>query len=307
MEGAFQDMVDRVLMTVSGGSQRIYEQTYRAWGDWNDQAGQDKTVLDPRLVYTFLELTPVTLKTRQRMLAILRKMAMMEALDWENPVKHSRYQALRLLKVPTENTGGHERVYRVLSPLEVRAVMDLWQGKKLSFVRNRALFATLFFTGIRREELTTIRWADLDGVNRTLFIPHGKGDKGRYTAIVGDAQDTALAALIRWKERLRKAIGYLPTYAFPAMRKGGSVRADQPMHVTRINQLVQITCDQLDILFTPHDIRRTFATDLLARGYSIADVQAQLGHSNPATTIASYGMPADARVRQQRFTLSYGE
>ena len=53
-----------------------------------------------------------------------------------------------------------------------------WQSKFLRY-RNYAMFATLVFCGLRKQELLKLKYSDVDIENLSIFIKLGKGDKDR--------------------------------------------------------------------------------------------------------------------------------
>jgi integrase len=97
-----------------------------------------------------------------------------------------------------------------------------------------------------------------------IQVRHGKGDKYREAAIVGDE---TIRALKDWR-----AAAPSREFVFWALAKGDKLGEDKPMSLRAINKLVDETEKRSGITFKPHDLRRTLATDLLARGYSPADV-----------------------------------
>lgn len=291
------ETVKRVtLATVAESSAKTYNRTYTLWENWADTHGVDRLNLTPIHVLDFLRSRAVTKNTRQRQLSALRKMARIMALDYTSPERKAVYEALLLIKAPSENLGGTERERRTLKARQIWKILEYWHGDKPINKRNRALLAVLFYTGMRRSEVVALRWADIDLETGVIDIRHGKGDKQRYVAIVGD---TAIDALKAWNQPARGR-----EYVFCAVRKGDKLADDKPMGVRAVNQIIEKTSNATGIVFKTHDARRTLATDVLNNGGMVADVQAQLGHANPATTL-SYAMAADVRKRRSTFKTSY--
>ncbi|MDX1995685.1 MAG: site-specific integrase [bacterium] len=299
---AFDTVVGATLATVAASSARIYQHTFDLWAAWCCVNQADPLDLRPASVRDFLASRQTTKATRQRQLSALRKLARVLALDYTHPEYKAIHDALLLLKAPTDNLSIRERTRRALAPSAVWKVLNHWQGESLVAIRNRALFAVLFYTGIRRAELIALRWSEIDIEAGVIQVRHGKGDKAREVAVVGDE---AVNALEQWQAAQTAAAGAGRVYVFCALAKGGKLAADQPMTARAINKLTDETAAATGVDFKPHDARRTLATDLLARGYSTADVQAQLGHANASTTIQGYGIAADARKRRARFETSY--
>ena len=100
-------------------------------------------------------------------------------------------------------------------------------GHEVNRQRNRALLAVLFFTGLRRSEAATLKWSDLDLDSRIFTAQHGKGDKSREVAIVGDF---AVGAIRDWRDAQMAADDGVPRhYLFSHINKGGNMGADQPL------------------------------------------------------------------------------
>lgn len=300
---AFWRVVKVTLATVADSSARTYSQTYRLWHDWCHQAGHHPLDLRPMAVRNFLMSQAVTRSTRQRHLAALRKMARVLALDLQQPQYQTIYEALRLLRIPIAGLAGQERTRRALESDEVRLALRVWAGQDLRAQRNYALLAVLFFTGLRRSEVAVLRWEDVHLDEGLITVRHGKGDQRREVAIVDNQDDTAVRALRTWQQA-QSAHG-ARHYVFCGVTRGEHLRADKPLHVRAINQIVEETSAHSGIAFTPHDARRTLGTDLLTSSYPVSDVQAQLGHQHASTTIQNYALPADARKRRKHFRTRY--
>ena len=301
----FDAVVDFTLTTVAASSAETYRRTYDLWADFCMNRRLHPLDLRPLHVREFLTTQRVTKRTRQRHLAALRKLARTLALDPNNADFRAMYEALRLMQAPDKNSGGTERERRVLNRNQIMRVLDVWNEDKLIHLRNRALLAVLFFTGLRRAEVRMLRWSDLDLESGIVRVRHGKGDKFREVTIIEGEEDTAVHALRTYRAALLNATGENREFIFCSIAKGDKPGADKPVYVRAINQIVERTADQCGVTFTPHDARRTLGTDLLAQSFPVPDVQAQLGHSHASTTVQNYALPAEARKRRGRFKTSY--
>lgn len=65
-----------------------------------------------------------------------------------------------------------------------------------------------------------------------------------------------------------------------------------------VRQALRAACLEAGVRrITPHALRHTHATLALQRGFTIADVQARLGHADVKTTLGIYGHTTAARDR----------
>lgn len=140
--------------------------------------------------------------------------------------------------------------------------------------RNLALIDILISTGIRISEASNIAVTDIITSERLILI-HGKGRKQRLIYISCSQSWTNLMQWIK-------------------TRKGLSPETDK-LFINRYgNQLgihgIEYIYNSLKIKSginpnsTPHYLRHTFATNLLANGADLRSVQELLGHSNVSTT-----------------------
>ncbi|MFI6900315.1 tyrosine-type recombinase/integrase [Nonomuraea sp. NPDC050394] len=155
-------------------------------------------------------------------------------------------------------------------------------------VRDRAMLATLYTSGVRREELVTRDLADWDAETNGIRVL-GKRSKERMAYVPDDT-----AALIEEWITVR---GRTPGALFPALWKGGRPRADdhgRPARMTgqalrkmltkRVGQAAKFDPAIGKQPIRAHDFRRTFIGELLDAGVDLATAQALVGHSSPATT-----------------------
>lgn len=175
-----------------------------------------------------------------------------------------------------------------LTAAEVLRMLDACAVTKAG-VRNRALIALLWRTGLRVSEALDLRPHHIDFAAKRVTVLHGKGDKRRTVGIdVG-----ALLAVQSWLLE-RATLGVKPTAPLfcTIQRPGiGGLMHDAYIRafLHKLGELVRI-----EKRVHPHGFRHTLACDLIREGFSITDVQNQLGHSSPATTaIYLRGLGAD--------------
>lgn len=165
--------------------------------------------------------------------------------------------------------------------------------------RRDALILALLSSGLRRSEVCALNRGDIDTQTGRLRIKQAKG--GRTRTIYLD--DQALAALSEWLAVRGDERGALvlpvTSSGVPIHRKrkrataeqmAESEREDRPTYaarlspntiLARVEKLAEVA--KIDNM-TPHDWRRTCASDLLDAGRDLASVQAHLGHASPTTT-----------------------
>lgn len=138
--------------------------------------------------------------------------------------------------------------------------------------RDYGILNVLVYGGLRASEVCNLTMADWDSEERTLTIRDGKGGKDRMVVI----SEKANHAIRRWVLERGGDDGAL----FPS-RKGG--------HLTypTITRIVKRWAREagLEKNVTAHMLRHTLATHALREGMSVTDLQAQLGHADPKTTL----------------------
>lgn len=142
--------------------------------------------------------------------------------------------------------------------------------------RDAALLAVLYVGGLRRAEAAALALEDWEPTSNELRVRAGKGRRDRLVFLANGAA----AALGDWLQ-IR---GSEPGPLFRSLTKSGKVT---PRRLT--TQTVQDICrrraEQARVKeFTPHDLRRSCASDLLDSGEDIVTVQRHLGHASPTTT-----------------------
>jgi integrase len=154
------------------------------------------------------------------------------------------------------------------------------------------LFFLLSRTGLRLGEALALRWADLDLVARELRVERAlsttrdidtpKSGHGR-TVDLGRSTCEMLRRLHAAAAEEALARGARPEWVFPA--------ANGPVpHVTAEDAFKRaLRAARLPEHFSPHSLRHTYASLLLADGVSPAYVQEQLGHASIDLTVGTYG------------------
>lgn len=166
----------------------------------------------------------------------------------------------------------------VLTPEEARRLIESTPTVKPRDIRDRALIELLYATGIRRAELIALTLYDLDLKAATLRIEHGKGDATRIVPLT----QSAAAALRLYLQEARGVYARHATQTrlFVSSRSGGPLDADDIVRIVR----KAATRARIAKHITPHTLRHSIATHLLAGQADIRQIQKLLGHRRLTST-----------------------
>ena len=183
---------------------------------------------------------------------------------------HFRYKKERRLP----KTLAVKETSKLLTYLTDCSEKESTEFEKWKSLRNLALIDMLMSTGIRIAEASNISLGDIIYSERTILI-HGKGRKQRLIYI---SCNETWHNLMQWLK----------------VRKSRPTNTDK-LFVNRFGEQLSIhgieyiynsakTACGINEKSTPHYLRHTFATNLLANGADLRSVQEILGHSSVATT-----------------------
>jgi len=164
--------------------------------------------------------------------------------------------------------------------------------------RDAAILGLMATGGLRRAEVVALDLADID-LESGRVVVRGKGNKERTVWLVNGA----LTALRDWVA----VRGIDPGPLFVPVNKGGVIRLGHRLTTQAVYKMLQKRAAQAGVQpFTPHDLRRTFVSQLLAAGVDIAIVARMAGHASVETTARYDRRPEEAkRQAAERLHLPY--
>ncbi len=171
-----------------------------------------------------------------------------------------------------------ERHIEFMTDQELHRLLEAPEGDSLKVLRDRALLAMLFSTGLRVSELCSLS-RDIDLTVDELSV-RGKGDKVRVVFLSEEAKK----AVREYLSKRDDMDDMLFIKVSQEKRHGGE---SLPLTTRSVERIVKHYATKAGIVskkVTPHVIRHSFATDLLSNGADLRSVQALLGHANIGTT-----------------------
>jgi integrase/recombinase XerD len=235
--------------------------------------------------------TPVAAATIGRKVACLR--SFYRHLRREGLIEHDPTAELR-------GPRKSQRLPKVLSRDEVARLLAEPKGTDPRALRDRALLEIMYACGLRASEATGLKVEDVD-LEEGVVRARGKGSKERLVPIG------------------RQAVGALRAYCRrgrPALLGAGldhaGARASNQLFLNRrgtgltrqgLYKIVQGHARGAGLAerMSPHTLRHTFATHLLAGGCDLRSLQEMLGHADLSTTQVYTHLSAD-RLKDAYFS-----
>jgi len=163
-----------------------------------------------------------------------------------------------------------------LSVDDMFRLLDAITGDTLLDLRNRAIFETIYSTGIRVSEAAGLDAAHVETDER-VFRVYGKGAKERVVPV----GKKALASIAAYRTRLFEETGIGAEEGPLFLNKNRGRLTTRSMD--RILKQTALRCG-LTVSLSPHALRHSFATHMLDAGADLRTVQEILGHKSLSTT-----------------------
>jgi integrase/recombinase XerD len=222
------------------------------------------------------ELSPETMKTRLLLVRDLFRWLMTRGLVLADPTA-----SLRLSR-------SRDRLPRaVLSEAAVERLLVAPSSLTPIGVRDRAILALLYSTGLRRAEVAALDLNDVDLTEGLVHVRRGKGGKPRLVPLGESAGEDLRRYLTKGRQEM--AEGHrMPRTSALFVGAGGPGRRNQGgrLQPDGVSLLVRRTCAKAGLPrpVMAHALRHAFATHLLRAGADVRHVQRLLGHSSVVTT-----------------------
>lgn len=194
------------------------------------------------------------------------KFLMLEKIITTNPTAN--------LELPKRNRA----LPKFLTTQEIELLISS-AGDIRNSLRLRAMIELLYASGLRVSELCEL---PISGILGNKLLIHGKGAKERLVPM----HDAAIHALNKWLD----ARGDINSkYVFPTNSKSGHITRDGFFKILK-KCAVLAGIDPNHV--SPHVLRHSFASHLLAGGANLRAIQTMLGHEDISTTqIYTHVMP----------------
>ena len=165
---------------------------------------------------------------------------------------------------------------KVLTEGEVERLLAAPTGSTPQVSRDRAILEVMYAAGLRASEVVGLEMSDVD-TGEGFLKARGKGNRERIVPIGRQAIAAIDAYLLAGRPRLvgerhEKAL-FLNYRGRPLTRQG-------------LYKIIQGHAGSVGLAerMSPHTLRHSFATHLLAGGCDLRSVQEMLGHADVATT-----------------------
>jgi integrase len=158
------------------------------------------------------------------------------------------------------------------------------RSHKANWRRNRRAVFVMLYAGLRLAEAAGMERRDLDLDRRTITVRHevAKGGRPRVLPICDE-----LAAELEYVR------GYAGTWAVIDQGDTDAGRGKGLTVKSLAHLFERYLAARLSFPLHPHQLRKTFATELYVRGQDLATIQRLLGHADPKTTMRYIGASSD--------------
>lgn len=194
-----------------------------------------------------------------------------KAVEWKL-IQNNPFSGVRNLRVSKCSE-------RVLQQDEENKLLDACDQIRSRHLRPAVVIA--LNTGMRRGELLSLEWAQVDLTGRKIRVLNAKSSSGERVIPMNATVYDLVSALAK------KASSPL---VFPSNRKNGCTILDLKKGFKKSVRLAGIR----DIRF--HDLRHTFATRLVQAGVDLITVQHLLGHAKITMTVRYAHSPSEAKI-----------
>lgn len=226
-------------------------------------------------------------------------------------------EAVRDRHIKANPVVGLSRFYRPaprrkegIDPFTIEELGRLEEKFRERFPDYVAFFLTLSRTGMRIGEAIALQWKDIDWEAGEILIrrsmPQDRHDAGGLKTSLSERRVDAIPRLLdelRAWQSVQRERAFMAGRELEAEDWIWSTAEGRPIYYSNFRRRVWNRVQQLAKVRqrTPHDLRHTWASQMLAAGADPAWISRQLGHSSPLTTLRIYAhwVPGRRRITSE--------
>lgn len=270
-----------------GASRHTLDAYHRDLDGLGDELGGDITHATPEQLRTYLDgflsqgLAPSTAARRLSCLRQFFQFLFAEGVRKDDPTS----------ALDSPQRGG--RLPKYLGEDEVDDLLEAARAETTpQALRLTALLELLYATGLRVSELVSLPLAAV-ARDRPVLIVRGKGNKERMVPIGAPAR-AAVAAYLEIRSNFIPGKEKSSRWLFPSRSANGYLNRGA---VSKALKSLAINAGVAPSRVSPHVLRHSFASHLLAHGADLRSLQQMLGHADISTT-QIYTHVLDERLRR---------
>lgn len=254
---------------------RSYRADLSDFARWVDRCGVDPLAIGHRQMRQYLSELD---RARYSRTTVNRRLSSLRGFySWLNTSGVTDVNPASAMQGPRRAQG----LPRTIPPDDMAAILQVHiEDASPSGLRNQAILEFLYACGARISEASSLLSADVDFATKQAKV-YGKGSKERIVPL----HDIAVESMRRYAWMGRPELVSAKGESASTGRFFLSTRGN-PMGPDAMRKMFKATLAAagVDSTYTPHDVRHTFATDLLEGGADLRSVQEMLGHASLSTT-----------------------
>jgi integrase len=261
----------------------------------------DEAVIETALAEWGKRVQPQTANQACVTLSTILDMALRHKLVVRNAAANAER-----LKVATEDDGEEVAPDKVYDKAELLRLIQASDGMA------RVLVMLLAFTGLRVGEALALSWdqVDLKAARLDVKFTLADADEGK-PLVFQEPKNRSSKRTLSLPAQLVKELTSWKIRCPISERRLVFAREDGfPCRRTKIGRLFDRVIKKAGVKrLTPHGLRHTFASQLLANGVPVTEVSHLLGHKNPQVTMRTYAhfIPKVSTAAQDLAALVMGE
>lgn len=209
-----------------------------------------------------------------------------------------KIESMKNKKNVNKDILNHEEVSKVkyyLNSLE--SLPWVTSKKQLKHIRNRFIFFSLLYSGMRVSELSNLKWKHFNTAEGIITVEEGKGNKNRTIPI----HEELLKEYETYKSSLINAFGESHPIFFGHLLPRNERNPNVPLTTKTIRLIIRTMVKESSIIdkrIAPHNLRHTFASYCVLNNISIPVLSSILGHSKKSITMDIYAHVIDDKQKE---------
>jgi site-specific recombinase XerD len=255
LNDAYTDFVlSRQAMQCTKATMEFYRYTTAKFLEWAERQG----VNNPQQIDAYL---------------VRQYIAELAEQGKKDTTLHDHARAIRTLMIFWHEEGYTKKLVKFAMPRLSKKRLPVLSAEELTRAietckskRDKALLLFLADSGLRRSEVCSLNWEDVDMQTGLVMVKQGKGRKDRSAVI----SPTVRRALLAYRRTLARFANSDPLFLS---------RTGQRLTGSGVLIIFRRLSKETGIHITPHALRRTFVILSLRAGMDVLHLQAMLGHT----------------------------